>query len=246
PGDGRSGGGEGGGARGPRAGSGIAVRAARPLRAGGRALPPGAAGGSGGGSPPRAGDRKALDTGRQAASGTTPEKQLLDFWGRLRPPDPSPRPAPRPPEQPRRGDVVEEAVGDRRADEGQEQRQRLAADDDRADGAVGGGAGAARDDERDHAGHEGHGGHEDGAQPIAVGRADGRRPRHSLGPQVDRVVDLQDAVFLDDAEEHEDAERREDVERLAEDDQRDEREGDGHRQRQEDGHRVEPALELRS
>ena len=121
----------------------------------------------------------------------------------------------------------------------------LAADDHRADGAVGAGAGAAGGDQRDHAGDEGEGGHQDRPQPVAVGLADRLGARQALRAQVVGVIDLQDGVLLHDAEQHEDAEHREDVQRLVEHQDREQRERHRQRQREQDRDRVQPALELR-
>jgi hypothetical protein len=141
-------------------------------------------------------------------------------------------------------EVVEERVGDGGGEQGEQQGERLAADDDEAGGAVLPRAGAAGDDQGDHAGDEGERGHEDGAQPVAVGLEDGLEPRHAAGAQLQRVVDLQDRVLLHDAEEHEHAGHREDVDRLAEENDRQDGEGHRQRQREQDGDRVQPRLEL--
>ena len=83
------------------------------------------------------------------------------------------RPARAATEDPHLRRIVEQRVGHRRHEQRQQQRERLAAEDDEADRAVGAGADAARDDERDHAGDEREGGHQNRPQPIAAGLDDG-------------------------------------------------------------------------
>ena len=127
----------------------------------------------------------------------------------------------------------------------EQQRQRLAAEDDEADRAVRARADAARDDERNHPGHERERRHQDRPQPVAAG-LDDRVVRVEAGLlQLVRVIDLQNRVLLDDAEQHQQAERREDVQRLLEDDDRQQRERQRQRQRQQNRDRVQPRLELR-
>ncbi len=84
-----------------------------------------------------------------------------------------------------------------------------------ADGAVGGGAGAARNYQRQHAGHQRDGSHEDGSQTVAIGQDDGVVALHAGFAQSVGVVDLQNRVLLDDAEQQQQTQTGEDVHRLA-------------------------------
>src|SRR3954470_9750285 len=85
--------------------------------------------------------------------------------------------------------VLEERVEDGYGQQCQQQTERLAADDEHADGAVRGGAGARAEDERNHAGDERNGRHQNWAQAVAVRLDDGAVALHAVRTQLIRVVD---------------------------------------------------------
>ena len=113
------------------------------------------------------------------------------------------------------GQVVEQRIDDRRGEQREQERERLAADDDDGDHPALLGTRAGADGQREHAGHEGERRHEDRPKPVAVSLEDRRGPVHPARPQVVHVVDLEDGVFLDHAEQDQDPERRIEVQRVA-------------------------------
>ncbi len=114
--------------------------------------------------------------------------------------------------------VVEERIRDWRHDQRQQQRKRLSAEDDEADGVIGGRADTFRHDERNHSRHERERRHQNRPQAIAAGLNDCLMGRQAALLQLIGVIDLQNRVLLHDAEEHQQAKRREDIERLLKDD----------------------------
>ena len=104
--------------------------------------------------------------------------------------------------------VFEQRVEDRHGQQRQQQAERLPADHQHADGAVGGGAGAARNHQRNHAGHQRDGGHQNGPQAVAIGLDDGVVAVHTGFAQTVGVIDLQNRVLLDDAEQQQQARGR--------------------------------------
>ena len=141
--------------------------------------------------------------------------------------------------------IVQECVGHRRNQQGQQQTKQLPSNDDhrRSPALLGPGTRAER--QRNHPGHQRESRHQNRTQSIAVCLEHSRQPLHTLSAEGVHVIDLQDRVLLHHTEQYEHSERRIEVDRLAHAPEREQREWNRERKREQNCKWMRETLELR-